>query len=170
MLIKKQLQDSEGILTEASTDAILGPKERQEEDLNGNFLFAGRPSRQSLLHLHPNPIQIFKLWQVFLDGVNPLTKIIHAPTVQQRILDAASDLESVSPELEALMFAIYSSAFLSMSDEEARKLFDEPKATLLTRYRQAAQQALVNAGVLGTSELIVLQAFLLFIVGLIFDH
>jgi hypothetical protein len=76
----------------------------------------------------------------------------------------------VSPELEALMFAIYSSAFLSMSDEEARKLFDEPKATLLTRYRQAAQQALVNAGVLGTSELIVLQAFLLFIVGLIFDH
>jgi hypothetical protein len=31
MLIKKQLQDSEGILTEASTDAILGPKERQEK-------------------------------------------------------------------------------------------------------------------------------------------
>lgn len=57
-----------------------------------------------------------------------------------------------------------------MSDEEVRKLFDEPKSGLLSRYRQAAQQALVNAGVLGTSELIVLQAFLLFIVGLIFNH
>jgi hypothetical protein len=148
----------------------LGPKEREEEDLNGNFLFVGRPSRQSLHHLHPNPIQIFKLWQVFLDGVNPLTKIIHAPTIQQRILDATSDLKSVSPELEALMFAIYCSAFLSMSDEDVRKLFDEPKSTLLSRYRQAVQQALVNAGVLGTSELIVLQAFLLFIVSLICNY
>lgn len=62
------------------------------------------------------------------------------------------------------MFSIYSSALLCMQVDEVQKYFKESKTTLLARYRQCAQQALVNAGVLGTSELMVLQAFVLFIV------
>lgn len=51
-----------------------------------------------------------------------------------------------------------------MQVNEIRKYFRESKPTLLARYQQCAQQALVNAGVLGTSELMVLQAFVLFVV------
>lgn len=51
-----------------------------------------------------------------------------------------------------------------MQVDEVQKFFKESKSTLLARYRQCAEQALVNAGVLGTSELMVLQAFVLFIV------
>ncbi|KAH8694981.1 fungal-specific transcription factor domain-containing protein [Talaromyces proteolyticus] len=163
--VSNELQDAEGILPEGSTDSILGPNEHEVEDANGDFLFVGKPSRQSLTHLHPDPLQIFKLWQMFLDGVNPLTKFIHAPTLQQQILNATSDLSSISRPLEALMFAIYCAALLPMQDDEARKSFHESKSTLMARYRQAAQQALVNAGVLGTSDLMVLQAFLLFIIS-----
>ena len=34
-----------------------------------------------LLAMHPNPLIIFRLWQIFLDNVDPLIKIIHAPTI-----------------------------------------------------------------------------------------
>jgi hypothetical protein len=133
-------------------------------DLDESSFLFGASSRHKLTLLHPSPIHIFKLWQFFLDGFNPLTKSIHVPTVQQRILDATSDLASVSRELEALMFAIYCAALMTLTDEEAVKSFGETKTKLLDRYRNCARQALMNAGVLKTSELVVLQAFLIFLV------
>jgi hypothetical protein len=163
-LTTTQLQDAEDIISEDDSEKSVASQTQNGEDFNSSFLFGGGSSRQTLTHLHPNAVQIFKLWNTFLEGVNPLTKTIHVPTLQKRILDAASDLSSLSPELEALMFSIYSTALLCMQDDEVQKYFDESKSTLLTRYRRCAQQALVNAGVLGTSELMVLQAFVFFIV------
>lgn len=87
------------------------------------------------------------------------------PTVQQRILDATSDLSSVPRELEALMFAIYSAALTTLSDEEVAKTFGKTKTMFLARCRQGAQQALINAGLLKTSDMVVLQAFVIFLVG-----
>lgn len=162
--VSHELQDADDILPEDVSEKSAEPRIQNGEEFNSSFLFGGGKSRQTLTHFHPNTIQIFQLWHTFLDGINPLTKIIHVPSLQQQILNAASDLGSVSPEMEALMFSIYSSALLSMQVDEVQKYFKESKSTLLAQYRQCAQQALVNAGVLGTSELMVLQAFILFIV------
>jgi hypothetical protein len=162
--VSHELQDADDILPEDDQDKSAEPRIQSGEAFDSSFLFGGGKSHQSLTHFHPNTIQIFQLWNTFLDGVNPLTKTIHVPTLQQQILNAASDLSSLSREMEALMFSIYSSALLCMQVDEVQKYFKESKSTLLARYRQCAQQALVNAGVLGTSELMVLQAFVLFIV------
>lgn len=164
--VSHELQDAEDIIEEDDSEKSAASPTQNEQDFSSGFLFGGASSRRSLTNFHPNAIQIFKLWNTFLEGVNPLTKIIHWPTLQKRILDAASDLGSISPELEALMFSIYSTALLCMQDDEVQKTFEESKSTLLTRYRQCAQQALVNAGVLGTSELMILQAFVLFILSI----
>ncbi|KUL86058.1 hypothetical protein ZTR_06438 [Talaromyces verruculosus] len=163
--VSHELQDADDILPEDVSEKSTEPRVQNGEEFNSSFLFGGGKSRQILTNFHPNTIQIFQLWNTFLDGVNPLTKIVHVPTLQQQILDAASDLGSLSPEMEALMFSIYSSALLCMQVDEVRKYFKEPKSTLLARYRQCAEQALVNAGVLGTSQLMVLQAFVLFILS-----
>ncbi|KAL1963069.1 hypothetical protein VTN77DRAFT_8715 [Rasamsonia byssochlamydoides] len=162
-----ELQDAEDMLPESSDDISDQslPDQSDGIDLDENFLVFGSSSRRSLAGLHPNPIHIFKLWQIFLESVNPLTKIIHAPTVQQRILDATSDLSSVPKELEALMFAIYSAALTALSDEEVTKIFGETKARFLARCRQGAQQALINAGILKTSDMVVLQAFVIFLLS-----
>lgn len=139
----------------------------EDEDLGldaGSLLFPP-VSKVNLAGLHPNPVHIFKLWQVFLENVNPLTKIIHAPTLQQRILDASGDLGSVPEDLEALMFAIYCAALTSLDDSEVQRNFGEARTKLLAVHRQGAQKALVNAGLLKTSNMTVLQAFVIFIVG-----
>ncbi|KAJ5210875.1 hypothetical protein N7491_010689 [Penicillium cf. griseofulvum] len=120
-------------------------------------------TRDALTELHPNALNIFKLWQAFLENVNPLTKIIHAPTVQQQILEAMSDLSKVSREFEALMFAIYCIALVSMQAEDVEKSLGESKNVLLSKCRRGAQLAFKNASLLRTSSSVVLQAFMLYL-------
>lgn len=130
----------------------------------GSLLFGPAP-KHNLAGLHPSPFRVFQLWQFFLENVNPLTKIIHAPTLQQRILDASDDLASLPEDLEALMFAIYCAALTSLDDSEVQRSFGETRTKLLAMYRQGAQKALVNAGLMKTSNMVVLQALVIFIVG-----
>lgn len=113
---------------------------------------------------HPEPVQIFRLWQTFLDNVNPLTKLFHAPTVQQMVLDASTNIENIPRSTEALIFAIYLASVVSLSDQECESIMGEPKLVLAERYSISTQQALTNAEVLRSSNLVVLQALTLFLV------
>ncbi|KAK4064255.1 uncharacterized protein Triagg1_9051 [Trichoderma aggressivum f. europaeum] len=94
------------------------------------------------LELHPDPKHVFRLWQAFADNVNPLTKIIHAPTLQEKILGAAWTAESTAKPLEATMFAV---------------------SVLLNRYRTGALSALSCTNLFSTRDLDVLQALTLVI-------
>ncbi len=115
----------------------------------------------SVSRLHPEPKHIFRLWQIFVEKVNPITKIIHVPTMQQRITEASWNLEGATKPTVAIMFAVYTLAVTSISAIECEELFREDKATLVSRYRAATIQALLAAGLLTTRDLEVLQAFLL---------
>lgn len=123
-------------------------------------------SKSQITHLHPSAIQIFQLWQIYLNNVNPLLKIHHAPTLQNQIVKASADLSNVAEPLEALMFAMYFLSVTSMPNEEVEAAFRDSKKALLARYHAASQQALINAHFMSTSELTTLQAFLLYLVSL----
>lgn len=124
-----------------------------------------QPSLPSLSSLHPTAPQIFRLWQTFLNNVNPLVKIFHAPSVQQTILEVANNPKRASKATNSLMFAIYFSSVTSMSDQDCRSLMAEPKAVLLPRFSGVSQQALVKAEFLNSNSIVVLQALTLYIVG-----
>ena len=110
-------------------------------------------------------VHIFRLWQTFLVNCNPLIKLFHAPTVQQAILDASSDLENIPKHLEALMFNIYLLAVTSMQPEECLSMLGDSRDSLLAKYSSAAQQALINARFMKSLNLTTLQAFTLYMVG-----
>lgn len=129
------------------------------------LLFGSQHTKLNLMAYHPQPIHIIRLWQIFLDNVNPLIKIIHAPTVQQQILEISTDLGSVSKGMEALLFSIYSLAILSVDDAYCKDMFGEETSTLLAKYQYGAQQALLNAEFLRPSSLVVLQALVLYLVS-----
>lgn len=128
------------------------------------FKVGGTTTR--ITHLHPSVIQIFQLWQVYLNNVNPLLKISHVPTQQNQIVEAGADLPNVSKPLEALMFSIYLIAITSMAEEEVQSTFKLPKKALLGQYHEASQHALINAGFMRSSDLMTLQAYLLYLVSL----
>lgn len=120
-------------------------------------------SQPQLHELHPDPCHIYRLWQVFVESVNPLIKIIHTPSLQQRILDASWDCGAVSESFTALLFAIYTLAVTSMNSNDCQNFFGETRQTLLLRYRTATLRALFQADFLATRNVEVLQALVLFI-------
>ncbi|QMW32643.1 hypothetical protein G4B84_008074, partial [Aspergillus flavus NRRL3357] len=126
------------------------------------FNVCGSPAQ--ITDLHPPAIKMFQLWQVYINNVNPLLKISHVPTLQAQVVEAAADPAKISKPLEALMFGIYLVAVLSLTDEEVEATFDEGKAVLLSRYHQGTQQALINAGFMRSNELMVLQAYFLYLI------
>ena len=134
-------------------------------DNNDHIFFGSGMAPKNLNSLHPEPVHIFRLWQIYLDNINPMAKITHAPTLQQHIIEASSALNEVTPGFEALMFGIYCAAILSITDEECLSIFGEDRDTLNLRYQSGCQQALVNAGFLRTLDMRVLIALFLYLVS-----
>lgn len=129
------------------------------------MLFGTPKAAADLRPLHPQPVQIFKLWQTYIDNINPLVKLFHTPTIQQVVLNASGNLDDLPKNVEALLFAIYAIALSSVGDAECDAIMGESKAVVAQRFRSGAQHALYNASFLKTSDLMVLQALVLFLVS-----
>lgn len=114
---------------------------------------------------HPPAIQIFQLWQIYIDNINPLLKITHVPSVQAQVIAASTDIERAPKNIEALMFSIYLLAITSLEEADVQTKFHESRQELLGRYHVAAQQALCNAGFMRVNDPILLQAYLLYCVS-----
>ncbi|RYP82896.1 hypothetical protein DL769_001505 [Monosporascus sp. CRB-8-3] len=128
------------------------------------FVLGYKSSDVDLSKLHPLPSQIPFIWQVYVENVDPLVKVLHVPTMNQIIRDCRNSMNNLSPGLEALMFSIYLASITSMEEDEVKLNFGVEKATLVNRHRFATEQALAKANFLTTSELVVVQAFTLFLV------
>ncbi|CAJ2500729.1 Uu.00g035820.m01.CDS01 [Anthostomella pinea] len=129
-----------------------------------SFIMGYSSSEVDLAKLHPLPSQIEFIWQIYIESVDPVVKILHVPTMSKAIRELRTNMSSIPPGLEALMFSIYYAALTSMEDEEVKMNFNAEKGDLISRYRYATEQALAKAHFLTTSELVVAQAFVLFLV------
>jgi len=158
---KEMLQES----SEDERDQTIAQPSTAFQPDGGNLVLGFCPISISLHALHPSPVHIFKLWQKFLENINPLSKIIHAPSLQQKLIDAAGNLDNLSKATSALMFAIYFSAVSSLTEAECTNLFGDTKSSLLTKYHLGTQKALIEAHFLQCSDLAVLQAFVLYLVS-----
>ena len=133
-----------------------------------HLLFGSRRAPIDLSTLHPDPVQIFRLWQIYLDNVNPLLKVTHTPSLQARIIEAVGSLTCVNSNLEALMFSIYCTSVQSLTVEDCLAMFGSSKEDLLMRYQFGCQQALLNCGFLrNSSDRDCLTALYLYLVSLV---
>lgn len=115
---------------------------------------------------HPSSDTTVKLWQVYKDNVEPMTKILHVPTVElqiQEFLEGRSDAES---EVDVLLYAIYCGAIHSLSDSRCLELFHEPRDDLLNIYRTATRRGLARVKFLSTNSLTVLRAFCIYLIAM----
>lgn len=128
------------------------------------FIFGYSSIMHDLRELHPSPSQIFILWEVFKENVDPLVRILHRPTAKTILMNAASSLDRLSKPAEALLFSIYFGAVVSLTPEQCRQLLDEDRQSLLKKYRFATEQALARADFLNSSSLMCLQALSFFLI------
>ncbi|KAI8677650.1 Fungal-trans domain-containing protein [Fusarium keratoplasticum] len=109
-----------------------------------------------------DPVTVFKLWQIFLDRVNPLIKIIHAPSVQVLIVSAAADITLIPLDQQALMYSIFGLAVLALRSDELAAIFGEDKTRegVLQDMLKSVSGVLVRFDALKRYNMVVLQALL----------
>jgi hypothetical protein len=135
-----------------------------EDDDDSRFNFGARSDIDPTT-LQPTPVDIIRIWQIYLDNVNPLLKCTHTPTLQTRIIAATADLSSATPELQALMFGIYCVSMLTLSDAECMTLFGSKCGDMLRKFQLGCRQALLRCGILRTDDRDCLTAFYLYLVS-----
>lgn len=140
------------------------------DPVSAALLSMGSPA-QSLLDLHPSYDFAVKLWRLYTENIDPIVKLVHVPSFEPILQRGAANPSSLPKATEALLFAIYHFAVVSISDEQCQKMFNQPREDMMNRLHATARQALVNAHFMRTTELMVLQAYLLFLlpVRLVYD-
>ncbi|EJT78232.1 fungal specific transcription factor domain-containing protein [Gaeumannomyces tritici R3-111a-1] len=129
---------------------------------NSAFLFGNHTSDVDLRSFHPLPSQIPFIWQIYDQNVNSIIKILHSPTMAVTVSEACKRLDNLEPPLEALMFAIYMGAIVSMEEEEVATNFGFDQATLIAKYGYALEIALAKVEFLTSTDLTTFQAFVLY--------
>lgn len=130
---------------------------------HGGFIFSFSSTILDLRQFHPPPEQISCYWSIFKTNVDPVMKLLHVPNTENTISQAVLDLDHVNKPTEALLFSIYFAAVTSMPADDCMVIFGLEKQATLRKYRFAVEQAFARADFLSTQELVVLQAFVLFL-------
>ncbi|KAK2614458.1 hypothetical protein N8I77_001281 [Diaporthe amygdali] len=160
--LNDEFQDPRATKSSSEDDTLSSAEYGSSRDPSA-LLFSAFRNVVDLRELHPPPMQAFMLWQAFLQNVNPMSKVIHAPSVQPIIIEASKDFDTVPKPSVALLFAIYAAAIMSLKEEDCQTQFDAQKSLLLTRYFSACQQALAAASFMKSRNLVTLQAFVIFL-------
>lgn len=104
-----------------------------------------------------------RLFQLFNDNVLPVVRIFHSPTLIRLFWSAVVSTDSLDKETEALLFAIYYSAVISIDPNQCANVVGTPRSIIVERYKFAAEQALARANLLNTHSMLLLQAAVLYV-------
>ncbi|KAL4984655.1 hypothetical protein BDW68DRAFT_14614 [Aspergillus falconensis] len=113
--------------------------------------------------LHPSLCLGRKYWQLFLEKVDPLIKVVHRPSASRILRGGLNDPTSLDESEAALLQVFYLACVSAMDAADVQSSLQMSKRTALTTYRLAAEQALARSGFMTTSNWTTMQALVLFI-------
>ena len=120
----------------------------------------------ALLEAPSTPILV-TLLDTFVYRVDSVLKVSHVPLLRSLLLpDGPIDPGPLKgPSYEALKFAVCFTAACTLSEAECRAIFVEEKDKVINRLRLATEVVLSRANLLTTSDITVLQAFVIYLVS-----
>ncbi|TVY83900.1 C6 finger domain transcription factor nscR [Lachnellula suecica] len=104
---------------------------------------------------------VFVLLEIYFYRVDPVFKVLHSPTLR-----AMFNSSTLSPAEELLKFAVLYTAVNSLDEEECLQRLSLDKKALSGRLQLATEVLLSKLRLLTTSDMTVLQAFVIYLVGL----
>jgi hypothetical protein len=145
--------------------SVLGSEDLTPEN-NTDWFFPNDHQNLDVEDIRPTPAQVFRLWQLFLDRVNPLVKVIHVPTLQPYVMEAVNNMRQLSWNYQALLFSIYNMAAISLSDVECTSMLGMPRDEALRKFATGFKQSLNRANFLKNHDMPILQALVLYLYSL----
>lgn len=164
--LNNEVEDLKAVLIEPSDDEddVNSPDFSEQPGQHQGYIFGLSSTSVDMRALHPTPEVARQFWEAYKDSVEPLVKVLHIPTFEPTFNDALTYPEKVSKGLESLLFAIYYGAVTSTTTEECLRNWGEDRTSLLNRYRFALEQALARANFMYCDEIVILQAFVIFLI------
>jgi hypothetical protein len=135
-------------------------------DENSDLVLGGDTPSFAQEDLWPEPGHVFRLWQIYLDRVNPLTKIIHVPTLQPYLAEATAGSQNLPKNVEALLFSIFLMAAVSLSADEAQSLLGYSRDEALQRFSTGVRTSLSRLGFIKSNDITTLQALVIYLVSI----
>lgn len=140
---------------EAGPTSYLGSEETSSS--NPDRMLFGVSAESNISDSLPNVDHLFLL-NVYRERVHALFMVLHWPSTLI-LLKESNATENVG--IGALRSAIYFTSVCSCFDHELKE-----RKAVLAQYRQRAEQAFIDAGLLTTTSFMVLQAFVVYLVSL----
>lgn len=108
-----------------------------------------------------------QLCQIYLRQVDPIIKVLHRPSLSKFMLDGQGYLsyEFDHASTTCLSAAVCYSALASMTEEQCQDIFGTGKSAIIVEYRAACEVALEESELLVSTDITVLQAFVLYLVA-----
>lgn len=148
--------ESEDESEDDQDDLFVDPLTTPASNLHGHI--------KSFAALLPPTRLLADIYEIYLERVDPLTKVLHLPTFRSSLADAVQYPQNVSRSLKAVILAFHLIVVAALGEDECQNMLGESKSTMFTKYRLAARRALLRAGLLDTSNPETLQAYIIFMV------
>ena len=133
----------------------------------GGLLYYSSPPVSDGQSLNLSKWQAIQLWQAYVKNVDPLTKMLHIPTVQITMFTAINNPSEASDDINALLFAIYFAATTSLPVDDAINLLGQDKSSALNAFKKRLEESLARANLLENPSLVLLRALAIYLVGTI---
>ncbi|KAK1139835.1 hypothetical protein N8T08_011161 [Aspergillus melleus] len=113
------------------------------------------------------PQQMEMLWQVYKSNVAPMITVLHTPLIESVIRGAcARPNVELDPESAALVQTIFFAAVVSMDPAHCWSVVGEERGVCLREFRLAVVRSLETADLVGSDDVRVLQAAVLYLLCL----
>ncbi|KAL6404562.1 C6 transcription factor [Ilyonectria robusta] len=135
--------------------------------------FQGQTSNFEADLQHPAPkskildiliTQRLQLWSIYKKRVEPLTKLLHLPSLEQAVMGLRP--LSSADGMQCILLAVYYGAITSLTEEECVAIFESGQAQVLARLREELERMFSSAMLLHTGDIRPLQALVLYLVFL----
>lgn len=134
---------------------------------SSGFFFGQSAEVQSLESSLPTREAADRLLQQYFHAVHPVARCVHRPTFENDYQGFWEEIYSnyePRPSTQAIMFAAWFSAAVSMDEQVVYRLFGVTKASLIDRLKAATETALGKANFLRTTRVETMQAFVMYMV------
>ncbi|RYP78574.1 hypothetical protein DL770_006869 [Monosporascus sp. CRB-9-2] len=131
-------------------------------------LLPGYPLRAGhwVVPQHPEPDHVRYLAEIYFHNFDVIVKILHRPTVLaalRRFADASGDRTQLTPEQEALFFAIYYAAATTLQAGECATHLGRERGELVRMFQAGLEHCLARADYLNSGSLETLQALTIYV-------
>lgn len=118
-----------------------------------------------ILALFPSRWQATQLWQVYLNNVDGVVKLLHIPTVQPTLFAAINKPNDTPLDMVALLFSIYHAAITSLRPPDVQIMLGKDRQAALGAYQRGLEVSLHMGQFLDSPTIVSLQALAIYLVS-----